>query len=83
MYISESNQSIWIIIGFAIAGVVAVSVFAFLFFIVWPTSAVEAAQNQTVTVNGEQVDPVVAKVGGVQNAFYQQSKAMMNGTYWV
>jgi len=83
MYVNESNQNIWLIIGFAIASVVAVAVFAFLFFIVWPTSAVEAAQNQTVTVNGEQVDPAVAKVAEVQNVFYHQSMAMINGTYWV
>ena len=83
MYSRRSELSIWLPIGVAIASVIAVIVFAFLFFVVWPENAYEKSENKTVMANGEEVDPLVAKVGNIENAYIQQSKAMINGSYGI
>lgn len=82
MSYKEPGQDAIFLIVITIAVLISIIVFAFIFFVVWPSEAVEDAQKTTVMIDGQEVDKTVAKAYNVQQAFYQQSMAMVNGTYW-
>ena len=80
----RSGNNLFLLIAVSMATVVAIVVFAFLFFVVFPMNGVIAAgypENVTSPIHGYPVDPLVEKVGEIENAYYNQAKAMINGTY--
>lgn len=79
----EPGEDAIFLIGITIAFLIAIIIFAFIFFVVWPYNAVEDAQNSNVTIKGQEMDATVAKAYTIEQTFYQQSVAMANGSYWI
>lgn len=80
----RSGNNLLLLIAVSVTTVIAIVAFGFLFFVVFPMNGVVAAgysENASSAIHGYPHDPLVEKIGEIENAYYNQAKAMVHGTY--